>query len=59
VLATALSARENHTGRKSWRTPNAADRDYLLQLQDWGYTLSAVERIAAGLPEAEGQSDTE
>ncbi|TPW78394.1 hypothetical protein [Schumannella sp. 10F1B-5-1] len=50
VLATALSARENHTSRESWRTPNAADRDYLRQLEAWGYTLSDVERIAADLP---------
>ncbi|WP_181408878.1 ParB/RepB/Spo0J family partition protein [Schumannella soli] len=59
VLATMLSARENHTSRESWRTPNAEDRDYLLQLQAWGYTLSAVERIAAGLNADDDQVESE
>ncbi|MBD8104744.1 ParB/RepB/Spo0J family partition protein [Plantibacter sp. CFBP 8775] len=48
TLAVAISAREHHTSRDSWRTTNAADIDYLLQLERWGYTLSPVERIAAG-----------
>ena len=48
ILAVAISAREHHTSRDSWRGTNAADIDYLIQLERWGYTLSPVERIAAG-----------
>lgn len=48
TLAVAISAREHHTSRDSWRNTNTADIDYLIQLERWGYTLSPVERIAAG-----------
>ncbi|WP_431031183.1 hypothetical protein [Plantibacter sp. RU18] len=47
TLAVAISAREHHTSRDSWRSTNTADIDYLIQLERWGYTLSPVERIAA------------
>ncbi|WP_172582880.1 ParB/RepB/Spo0J family partition protein [Subtercola boreus] len=52
-LAVALSARENHTSRESWRNPNASDKAYLLQAEKWGHRLTAVERIAAGYPAPE------
>ncbi|SIO30477.1 chromosome partitioning protein, ParB family [Agromyces cerinus subsp. cerinus] len=51
-LALTLAARENHTSREAWRTPNATDTAYLLRLEAWGHHLAPVERIAAGYPEA-------
>jgi ParB family chromosome partitioning protein len=51
-LAVALSARENTTGRDSWRNPDERTKAYLLQLEKWGHHLTDVERIAAGYPEA-------
>lgn len=48
TLAVVLSAREHATNRESWRSPNPSNKNYLLQLESWGYALSNVERIAAG-----------
>ena len=55
-LAIALAAREEHTSRESWRTPNATDTAYLLRLEAWGHHLSPVERTAAGYPEADAEA---
>lgn len=48
ILAIALGAIEATTGRHTWRNPTEFDRRYFDQLDAWGYTLSDVEKIAAG-----------
>lgn len=49
TLTRTLACLEKWTGRHSWRNVDPATRDYLLFLQSAGYTLSDVERRAAGL----------
>ncbi|TIH26666.1 hypothetical protein [Subtercola vilae] len=56
--AIALSAFENAIGRDSWRYPSDTGKEYLNQLEQWGYHLSPVERIAAGHP-APADDDTD
>lgn len=48
ALAVVLGGIEESTSRWSWRTPSADTAAYLNQIEAWGYTLSDVERIAAG-----------
>lgn len=36
--------------REWWRTPDAESRSYLTQLAAWGYPLSRVVQMAAGIP---------
>ncbi|XNN89789.1 ParB/RepB/Spo0J family partition protein (plasmid) [Curtobacterium flaccumfaciens] len=53
-LAVVFAGFENTANREWWRTPNADSRGYLNQLAVWGYPLSQVEKIAAGIqPDAE------
>jgi ParB family chromosome partitioning protein len=53
-LAVVLAGFENTANREWWRTPDADSRGYLGQLAAWGYPLSQVEKIAAGIqPDAE------
>jgi len=48
ALAVVLGGIEESTNRWSWRSPSAHTAAYLNQIEAWGYTLSDVERIAAG-----------
>jgi ParB family chromosome partitioning protein len=54
ALAIILGACESVTSKQTWRTPSPTDADYFSQLADWGFTLSGVERIAAGVETADG-----
>ena len=59
-LAVVFAGFENTANREWWRTPNADSRGYLGQLAAWGYPLSQVEKIAAGIQtEAEADQDEE
>ena len=49
AVARVLSAMENHTGRDTWRNPGPVDVEYLTTLQRWGYSLSPIEKRAAGI----------
>ncbi|MGU3643856.1 ParB/RepB/Spo0J family partition protein [Microbacterium sp. C23T] len=53
TLAIVLGGIEQHTNRDTWRTPSPDTAWYLRTLQDWGYTLCPVERIAAMLTDSE------
>ena len=48
MVALTLGKLEAGTGRNTWRSPQPVDKFYLLQLREWGYTLSPVELIAIG-----------
>ena len=49
LLALALAAIEQGTGRHTWRNPHdGPTRDYFTQIADWGYTLSEIEQTVAG-----------
>ncbi|MGW4928626.1 hypothetical protein ACWEOH_05665 [Agromyces sp. NPDC004153] len=49
LLALALAAIEQGTGRHTWRNPHdGLVRDYFAKIAGWGYTLSDVEQIVAG-----------
>jgi ParB family chromosome partitioning protein len=48
-LAVVFAAFENSANRDWWRYPNEHSRGYLTQLAAWGYPLSQVEKIAAGI----------
>lgn len=50
ALAVVFAGFENTSSRYWWRTPDEHSRAYLTQVASWGYTLSDVERIAAGQP---------
>ena len=47
TLAIALGGIEAGTSRQTWRYPAPLTATYLRILQDWGYALSPVEKIAA------------
>lgn len=53
TLAVVLGGIEQNTGRHTWRQPSGDTAWYLRTLQDWGYTLCPVERIAAMLTDAD------
>jgi ParB family chromosome partitioning protein len=56
-LAVVFAGFENTANREWWRTPDADSRGYLNQLAAWGYPLSPVEKIAAGIqPDAEPEN---
>ena len=49
LLALALAAVEQGTGRHTWRNPHdGLIRDYFTKITAWGYPLSDVEQIVAG-----------
>lgn len=48
-LAVVFAGFENTANREWWRTPDAESRGYLNQLAAWGYPLSPVEQLAAGI----------
>lgn len=52
ALAVAIATAEAHLSRQSWRTPGAISRRYFQQLDSWGYVLSDVEKIVAGIETA-------
>lgn len=54
TLAIVLGGIEQNTTRDTWRTPSPDTAWYLRTLQDWGYILCPVERIAATLTDNEG-----
>ncbi|MBX3196265.1 MAG: ParB/RepB/Spo0J family partition protein [Microbacteriaceae bacterium] len=45
TLAIAMGGIERVMHRQSWRMPTEEDATWLTQLEEWGYTLSDVERI--------------
>lgn len=49
LVALAVAAVEPYTGRHTWRNPTSSDRAYFAQIGAWGYPLSDVEKIAAGI----------
>lgn len=51
TLAVVLGGIEQNTNRQTWRSPTADTAWYLRTLQEWGYTLCPVEKIAAMLTE--------
>lgn len=58
-LAVVFSGFENTANREWWRTPDAESRGYLNQLAAWGYPLSHVEQLAAGIQPDLDQADGE
>lgn len=48
TLALVLGQFEDGMKRESWRYPSAEGKHYLQQIEQWGYPLSDVERLAAG-----------
>jgi len=58
-LAVVFSGFENTANREWWRTPDAESRGYLNQLAAWGYPLSHVEQLAAGIQPDPDQVDGE
>jgi ParB family chromosome partitioning protein len=66
ALAVVIAGFENTANREWWRRPDEHSRGYLTQLAAWGYPLSPVEKIAAGItpdpedaPENDGEADGE
>lgn len=57
TLAVVLGGIEGNTDRNTWRNPTADTAWYLRTLQDWGYTLCSVERIAAMLTDADTEAE--
>jgi ParB family chromosome partitioning protein len=55
-LVVILAAMEKSTDTHTWR--NVTGKRYLRALKEWGYTLSEVEQIAAGI-EADVKEDSE
>lgn len=49
LLAVALGALEQATGKNTWRSPSTADVTYFTALKAWGYTLSDVENLVLGI----------
>ena len=49
TLAVVLGGIEQNTNRNTWRAPSGDTAWYLRTLEDWGYPLCPVERIAAML----------
>lgn len=49
LLAVALGALEQATGKNTWRFPSTADVTYFTALKTWGYTLSDVENLVLGI----------
>ena len=59
TLGVIMAAYENALDRHSWReSDGCTEKHYLLYLDQLGYQLSAVERLAAGL-EATGEADSD
>ncbi|QZQ53722.1 hypothetical protein KZI27_00330 (plasmid) [Curtobacterium sp. TC1] len=58
-LAVVFAGFENTANREWWRTPDAESRGYLNQLAAWGYPLSPVEQLAAGIQPDPDQVDGE
>ncbi len=58
-LAVVFAGFENTANREWWRTPDAESRGYLTQLAAWGYPLSHVEQLAAGIQPDTDQADGE
>lgn len=56
-LAVVLGGVEASTDRSTWRHPRAITARYLRILADWGYALSPVEKIAAMIPDQDGNTD--
>lgn len=59
TLAFFLSAFEHAADRSWWRYGSETGAFYLNQLQTWGYRLSEVERLAAGLTTTDGDVDAD
>lgn len=58
ILAIALAAQEEATGKHTWRSPGDSDAAYFRQLAAWGYHLADVEHIVTGEPEDQQDQDT-
>jgi ParB family chromosome partitioning protein len=59
ALAVVFAGFENTADRDWWRNPNEHSRGYLGQLAAWGYPLSPVEKIAAGIQPEPTDQDAE
>ncbi|MCE0459406.1 ParB/RepB/Spo0J family partition protein [Curtobacterium flaccumfaciens] len=59
ALAVVIAGFENTADRNWWRYPDEHSRGYLNQLAAWGYPLSHVEQVAAGIQPATEQPDTD
>lgn len=57
TLAVILGGIEASTGRHTWRNPDARAARYFAALAAWGYDLAPVEKIAAGIPDTEANSE--
>lgn len=58
TLAIVLGQHESGTSRDTWRYPKEEGKHYLLQLESFGYTLSPVEKIAAGYDVPDDDEET-
>lgn len=56
-VAVVVAAYENTSSRDWWRYPNRDGAAYLTLLQAWGYVLSDVERLAAGISDDTATED--
>lgn len=56
TLAVALGGIEASTDRNTWRSPRAVTARYLRVIGGWGYALSPVEKIAAMIPDQDGDA---
>ncbi|MWJ38186.1 ParB/RepB/Spo0J family partition protein [Clavibacter michiganensis] len=56
-LAVVFAGFENTANREWWRTPDRESRGYLNQLAAWGYPLSRVEQLAAGIQPTDDTDD--
>lgn len=59
ALAVVIAGFENTADRNWWRYPDEHSRGYLTQLAAWGYPLSHVEQLAAGVQPATDEADAE
>jgi ParB family transcriptional regulator, chromosome partitioning protein len=59
ALAVVIAGFENTADRNWWRYPDEHSRGYLTQLAAWGYPLSRVEQLAAGIQPATYQPATD
>lgn len=57
AVLVALTRCEGQADRDHWRNQRSTTRDYLTALAGWGYTLSDVERLAAGMPALDTENE--
>lgn len=52
ALAVVIAGAESSTNRETWRHPKSETARYLQILDNWGYNLSPVEKIAAQITDS-------